>query len=159
MTDMLVILRDLPDVSDDINRLATEGVVVRQPIAPEKDLVANWATAHFAKGWGNEVEASFNHQPVSCFIAQAENKILGFACYEATGKNFFGPTGVLEEYRNLKIGKVLLIKSLEALKNMGYAYAIIGGVGPIPYYEKAVGARVIEGSERSIYQNMLKRND
>jgi hypothetical protein len=34
---------------------------------------------------------------------------------------------------------------------MGYAYAIIGGVGPAAFYEKVCGAFVIPGSERGIY--------
>ena len=58
--------------------------------------------------------------------------------------------------RNQGIGKVLLIKSLQGLKNLGYTYGIIGGVGPAAFYEKAVAAKIIEGSEISIYQNMLK---
>lgn len=39
----------------------------------------------------------------------------------------------------------------------GYAYAIIGGVGPHVqgFYEKAVGAVLIEGSEPGVYGGML----
>jgi hypothetical protein len=40
---------------------------------------------------------------------------------------------------------------------MGYGYAIIGGVGPAEFYEKAVGAKIIEGSEISIYQHLLRK--
>ncbi len=34
---------------------------------------------------------------------------------------------------------------------LGYAYAVIGGVGPAEFYEKVCGAFAIPGSERSIY--------
>jgi hypothetical protein len=34
---------------------------------------------------------------------------------------------------------------------MGYAYAVIGGVGPSEYYEKLCGAFVIPGSEVGVY--------
>ena len=37
----------------------------------------------------------------------------------------------------------------------GYAYAIIGGVGPAEYYRKSVGARLIEGSNPGIYKGIL----
>ena len=43
------------------------------------------------------------------------------------------------------------------MREMGYAYAIIGGVGPAEFYEKAVGAKVIDGSEISIYQHLLRK--
>ena len=82
---------------------------------------------------------------------------MGFAVFDVSSRGFFGPTGVLEEYRGLGLGKVLLIKSLEALKELGFAYAIIGGVGPVEFYQKTVGATIIENSGRSIYSNMLKR--
>lgn len=63
----------------------------------------------------------------------------------------------METERGKGIGKVLLVKSLESLREMGYAYAIIGGVGPAEFYEKAVRAKTIEGSEINIYQNLLRK--
>ena len=41
---------------------------------------------------------------------------------------------------------------------MGYAYAIIGGVGPAEFYEKAVNAKVIEGSDVSVYERLLRKS-
>ncbi|WP_224489249.1 GNAT family N-acetyltransferase [Robertkochia flava] len=158
MKDMLVRLTELPDISDKENALAAEGIVIRRPIAPEKSLVSQWAGTHFSEFWANEVEVAFSRQPVSCFVAQKGNEILGFACYETTAKAFFGPTGTLEAARGKGIGKVLLIKALQALREMGYAYGIIGGVGPEEYYKKNVNAVVIEGSEKSVYENLLRRN-
>ena len=55
-------------------------------------------------------------------------------------------------------GVLKAIKSLESLREMGYAYAIVGGVGPAEFYEKAVGAKIIEGSEVSIYQHLLRKS-
>ncbi len=68
----------------------------------------------------------FANQPIS-LSCNEEAEILGFACYNTTAKNFFGPTHVLKSMRGKGIGKALLIASLEALKAEGYAYAIIGG--------------------------------
>ncbi|UII78997.1 GNAT family N-acetyltransferase [Flagellimonas sp. CMM7] len=157
MQDMLVRLLDLPDSTKDEKYLwETENIIIKRPIAPEMSIVTNWVTSNFSVNWGDEVSVAFASLPVNCYIAQREQSILGFACFESTSKNFFGPTGVLESERGKKIGKILLIKSLNALKELGYAYAIIGGVGPAEYYEKVVGAKVIEESEKSIYQNLLK---
>jgi predicted N-acetyltransferase YhbS len=90
-------------------------------------------------------------------VAQRKQAIVGFACYDATCKNFFGPTAVAKNERGLGIGRALLLAALHAQKAQGYAYAIIGGVGPAEYYAKAVGAALIEGSNPGIYANWLQR--
>lgn len=159
MKDMLVRLMELPDASDlEKKLLDKDKVVFRRAIAPEKHLICEWVMEQFGAYWKSEVEVAFSRQPVSCWIAQRGNDILGFACYESTARNFFGPTGTKESERGKGIGKVLLIKSLESLREMGYAYAIIGGVGPTEFYEKAVGAKLIDGSEVSIYQHLLRKS-
>lgn len=159
MKDMLVRLTELPDVSEIEKRLKkAENMVFRRVIAPEKHLVTEWVMDNFGFYWKSEVEVAFSRQPVSCWIAQRGNSILGFACYECTARNFFGPTGTLESERGKGIGKVLLTKSLESLREMGYAYAIIGGIGPAEFYEKTVNAKIIEDSEISIYQHLLRKS-
>jgi len=157
MQDMLVRLLNLPDVSGLENQLNNAGIIIRRPIAPEKSIVAHWVGKHYSEFWKNEVEVAFTRLPVTCFVAQRGQDILGFSCYECSYKNFFGPTGVLEAENGKGIGRVLLIKSLLGLKEMGYAYAIIGGVGPAEYYQKTVNAVAIEGSEISIYQHLLRK--
>jgi len=157
MQDMLVRLLDLPDISEKEKQLfENEGIIFKRSIPPEKSIVVDWVCKHFSKNWADETDAAFTSLPVNCFIAQRDQDILGFACFESTAKNFFGPTGVIPSERGKEIGKVLLVKSLMALHEMGYTYAIIGGVGPTSYYEKTVNAKVIEHSEKSIYQNLLK---
>jgi len=81
--------------------------------------------------------------------------ILGYACYEATAPNFFGPTRVLDSEQGKGIGKALLLKSLYGMRESGYVYAIIGGVGPAEFYEKAVGAVLIPDSTPGIYRDFL----
>jgi GNAT superfamily N-acetyltransferase len=158
MKDMLVRLMELPEIwALEAKLQEKENITFRKAIAPEMHLVSDWVMENFGAYWKSEVEVSFSRQPVSCWIAQRGNELLGFACYESTARNFFGPTGTLESERGKGIGKVLLIKALESLREMGYAYAIIGGVGPIEFYEKTVGAKVIEGSETSIYQHLLRK--
>ncbi len=157
MKDMLVRLMELPDSYPLENKLAEEKIFIRRPIAPEKSLVKNWVNKHFGTYWANEVDVAFSFQPPRLYIAQKENEILGFACFETTAKNFFGPTGTAENIRGKGIGKALLIKSLNALKEMGYAYAIIGGIGPADFYKNTVDAKIIEHSDVSIYRNMLKK--
>jgi GNAT superfamily N-acetyltransferase len=163
---MLVKLYELPADHDAALRLRAEGVEIRRALAPEKWLVAQWVRAHFQEYWVSECEVAFARLPVSCFIAvQVEpsadplhpvTTLLGFACYDATMKGFFGPTGVDAQRRGRGIGKALLVACLQAMRHEGYGYAIIGGVGPAEFYSKAVGATLIEGSAPGIYQGMLR---
>ena len=51
----------------------------------------------------------------------------------------------------------LLLSALHAQRAQGYAYSIIGGVGPAEFYGKAVGAVVIADSTPGIYDGMLMR--
>ena len=50
---------------------------------------------------------------------------------------------VSAEARNKGVGKALLFACLEDMRAQGFAYAIIGGVGPAEFYAKAVGAVAI----------------
>jgi len=155
MQDMLVRLYDLPDHTLLMKKLNDEGIVIRRPLAAEKSLVVEWVTKYFGTGWASEAEVSFSYQPITCFIAIQNGQILGFACYDSCYRNFFGPTGVAENLRGKGIGKVLLMECLVAMKSQGYAYAIIGGVGPAEFYAKAVGAVLIEGSSPGIYSGIM----
>ena len=155
MQDMLVRLYDLPDHSGTITSLQKDGITIRRALAAEKSIVIDWVTQHFGTGWASETEVSFSYQPVACFIATENAKIVGFGCYDSAYRNFFGPTGVEETLRGKGIGKALLLECLLAMKAQGFAYGIIGGVGPARFYEKAVGAVLIEGSNPGIYEGIM----
>ena len=64
--------------------------------------------------------------------------------------------GLLRSQRGKGIGLALLYHTLEAMKAQGYAYAIIGGVGPHEFYANAVGAVPIEADREDIYQGLLR---
>ena len=155
MHDMLVRLYDLPDKGKALERLGDQGIIVRRAAGPEKRTVADWIAAHFDQVWASEAEIAFTRQPVSCFLALKDKQILGFACHEATCRNFFGPTGVAESARGLGIGKALLLEALWDQRNQGYAYSIIAGVGPAEFYEQAVGAVAIDGSDPGFFKGLL----
>ena len=155
--DMFVKLLDIPDDSEIIAKLKEQGINIRRIQPWERSILHRFVTQNFSEGWGDEVMASFSRHPVSCFVATHEKKIVGFGCYETTCKNFFGPTGVSKDYRGKDIGKVLLIECLKALREMGYAYCIIGGVGPADFYAKCCGATLIPDSVPGIYGDGLER--
>jgi GNAT superfamily N-acetyltransferase len=156
MTDMLVRLYDLPDSSDCYQATAAKGIILRRARAFEKHTVTAFAQQHFSLNWASEIEVALSRQPITCFIATRDKMIIGFACYDATMRGFFGPTGVSEEARGLGIGKALLFKALEGIRDLGHAYAIIGGVGPKEFYAKNCGAIEIPGSDPGIYNDILR---
>lgn len=155
MADMLVNLMHLPPVEPVIEKLKAEGIHIRRPIAPDKLRIVDWVKEHSGLSAAGEMDVCFAHFPASCFIATQHAKIVGYACYNATAPDFFGPTFVLEEERMHGIGRALLLSCLHAMREMGYAYAIIGSIGPQAYYEKCVGAMLIPDSTPGIYKDYL----
>lgn len=155
MQDMLVRLYDIPDHSQDLKIAKAKGIEIRRALSIEKHVVVQWVREKFKSPWASECEIAFSNKPISCFIALENNKIVGFACYEVTCKNFFGPVGVDESVRGKGVGKLLLLSCLHTMREQGYAYAIIGGVGPVDFYAKTVGAVVIEGSNPGIFRGMI----
>lgn len=155
MPDMLVKLLELPP-SLSKERLDAEGIDIRRAMALNRRMVAEWVRSRFGDGWASECETAFLRQSISCFIAVKSNKIIGFACYEATCWDFFGPMGFDEAFRGLGMGTHLLFTCLQAMRDIGYAYAIIGGADPVAFYEKTVGATIVGGSSPGIFKDMLK---
>ncbi len=156
MPDLLVKLYQLPDLQLSLGNLKSNGIEIRRAMPPEKSVVLEWVRQTFqTNSWVNECDVCFANKPVSCFIATLAEKIIGFACYDATCKDFFGPMGVSESMRGKGIGRVLLLAGLHAMKEQGYAYTVIGSAGPVEFYAKECGATVIEGSVPGIYRGML----
>lgn len=156
MADMLVNLLEVDDYHNIVEQLKEDGIEIFRAIAPDKLRIVDWVKEHSSRNAAGECDVCFSNKPISCFIAAKGSKILGYACYNATAPDFFGPTRVSEECQGKGIGKALLLRSLHAMKEEGYQYAIIGGVGPITFYEKCVGAVVIESSKKhNVYEHFL----
>jgi GNAT superfamily N-acetyltransferase len=150
MFDMLVKLYGLPELHPAIEVVEGKGYAIRRAMAYERTKVSTWLHA-FHPEWVEECEASFAQSPISCFIATCGGEVVGFASYDVAAKNMFGPTGVQESARGAGLGAALLLSCLHQMRSNGYAYGIIGGVGPRTFYEKTVGAVSIEGSTPGIY--------
>lgn len=153
MSDLLVKLYSLPP--DRVS--APSGINVRRAFASEKRLVCEWVATQFDLGWASECEAAFARLPVACFVAIRDRQFLGFACYDATARGFFGPTGVKEAERNHGIGSALLSTSLQDMAAQGYAYAIIGAADSVEFYRKHAGAIEIPDSDPGFYRGKIKQ--
>jgi len=155
MFDMLVRLYDLPDVGAELEALGQQGISIRRAMAYEKHKVAEWVAANFSPKWVSECEVAFSRSPLACYIATQNSCIIGFCCYDVTARGFLGPMGTQQDMRAKGLGKCLLVQALGCLWQQGFAYAVIGGVGPAEFYAKCVGATPIEGSSPGIYRDIL----
>lgn len=151
MSDMLV---RLYDVSKKDVKLP-DGVEVRRALSLERHLVCQWVDQTFNTGWASECEISFSRVPIACFIATRDGTVIGFCCYDSTSRGVAGPIGVADAHRGKNIGSTLILEALADMKANGYAYAILGWVGPERFFERVVGAAVIDGSEPGLYRGLL----
>jgi GNAT superfamily N-acetyltransferase len=156
MADLLVKLYNLPPSRPAVERLLAAGIEIKRAIGPEKYAVTGWVEKEFSRGWASECDVAFSARPACCFLAVKDKEIVGFACYDATCKGFFGPIGVDEGVRAGGVGKALLLRALEAMREAGYGYAVIGWAGPVDFFKKQAGAVAIEDSEPGVYRNMVK---
>jgi predicted N-acetyltransferase YhbS len=151
MPDLLVNLLKLPAPES-----ASREFLVRRAQPFEISIVRRFVGENFSANWADEISVGFARQPISVFVATQERELIGFAAYECTRRGFFGPMGVVDSARNNGVGKALLLTALNALKELGYVYAIIGAAGPVRFYQKTVGAIIIPDSEPGIYTDLLK---
>lgn len=153
--DLLVNLysRKLADLA---RRTENVEATIRVALPPEQHIIKDWVRTHFSEYWVSEVSAAMAHQPPGCLIATVDGQLVGFACYDATARGFFGPTGVSEDQRGKRIGLALFYQALMAMKAQGYAYAIVGSAGPVDFYVNAAGALPIPSDQEDIYQGLLR---
>ena len=156
MTDMLVKLYTLPELAPVLARQSKQGIEIRRALVPERHLIVEWVRQRWGGGWACECDTALVRQPVSCFVAIEAGQLAGFACHEATYKNFFGPFGVDTAQQRRGIGEALLLTTLHDMAAHGYAYAIIGGAGPGDFFTRVAGAIAIDDSTPGIYRGLLR---
>lgn len=128
----------------------------RKPVGPEHELVIAWVRASFSPAWASEAAAALGNRPTTLFIAQREQELLGFCCYDATARGFVGPIGVQESARGQGLGAALLLACLHDMRSMGYGYAVAGHVGAPDFFRRVAGAVEIPDSTPGFYAGMLR---
>lgn len=139
------------DTPDESTVLAAAGVNLVKLQGASDDDVA-WIRRTFHGKWHEEAAAGWN------WFARGPLGPVGFAAYGQHSIRFwwletwwdradvgiFGPMGVDRKLRGAHLGVVLARRALGSLQAMGYSQAIIPAVGPVAFYEKHCGARVVE---------------
>lgn len=157
MADMLVKLYPLPTCPGLEDSLRAKGVTIKKALAPDMSKIIAFTEENGHPGWADELRVCFTNQPVSCYIAVKDKQVIGFGCYEATARGFFGPTLVKASERRQGVGKALLLACLASLRELGYAYAFIGWPAPeaIHFYQQATGGMMIPDERHGVYSRMV----
>ncbi len=154
MSDLLVSLYNLPTL--DAGRV-DKNIDIRRALAPERQLICDWVKSVFGQGWSSEVAVAFSGLPITTWVAVKGGELIGFACFDATARGFFGPTGVAEAFQGQGAGRGLLLSTLQGMREAGYGYAIIGGAGgQQEYYSKILDIYAIPNSIPGVYRGLLK---
>jgi GNAT superfamily N-acetyltransferase len=157
VADLLVRLYDMPE-TEATAKVAAAGIVVRRALPPERHLILDWVGVRFGAHWVSEAAVGLSQQPPTTLVAVKGDTLVGFACYDTTAKGFFGPTGVDTAARGGGIGEALLFATLRAMREAGYAYAVIGDPGPVEFYRKRLDALEIPSSSPGVYAGMLRKS-
>lgn len=150
--DMIVGLYNLPTIH------CAETIKIKRAFVGDKEVILAFVAEYFQKNWVYEVEHALMEDVSKCFVATENGRIVGFACFDSSAKGFFGPIGVKPDRRGENIGQALLVRTLNAMREYGYAYGIIGWVSDAEdFYRKTVGAEFIKGGnpENSVYSNLI----
>lgn len=152
--DMLVNLYEKKKETVDL----PDGVRIHKTLSFEKGIVKDFVKKNFPDStWDEEIDGGLNGPSPTVYVASKKGEILGFAAYEVTAKGFIGPLGVSKEWRQKGIGEALVLACFHSLKEMGYAYAIIGFVGSEKWYKKTFGAVAIGNSvAESVYSQSVR---
>ncbi len=120
---------------------------VRKANPSDFEQLVSFVNEEFGERWLHSIEFGFRtyKENVPIYIAEQEEAIVGFACYDVVRgkKGLFGPMGTAKQNRVKGVGKELLHRCLHSMKQDGYEYAIIGQAGPIEFYEQNCDARLI----------------
>ncbi len=126
---------------------------------PADDRTLAWIDECFGGAWSSEAHAGIN------VVASRAGAPVGFATVDPKGLTYawldgiarerdagiFGPFGVAPGERKTELGRVLLLRALDVLRERGYARAVIPAVGDerlVRYYKETAGARVAEEFDR-----------
>lgn len=134
-------------------QLAEQGIDIRRARAADAGRLDAFFAVHFGADWRCEAGLALHRDPPALHLALRGDRIIGFSAHSTQNREwgFFGPMGTAPEARGAGVGRVLLWRCLNDLRDAGHASAIIPWVGPVPFYERWSGARI----ERTFHRYRL----
>jgi GNAT superfamily N-acetyltransferase len=158
--DMLVKLYAIPSATHSLAKAQELGVVVRRALAPERSIVLKWVATCFSQAWADECDLALRGLPARCFLAIADERIVGVCAYDAIARGVVGPIGLDEAYRGRSVGRALMLSTLHDMRTAGYGYAVLGWLKPAEqgFGRSVANAVVIDGSapHTGVYTGLLE---
>lgn len=126
------------------SELATVGIECRRAIPADAGRLDDFFSGQFGDDWRYEVELGLRRYPPGLHLALEDGRIIGFSAHSTQNEEwgFFGPMGSSPAARGKGIGRVLLMRCLNDLRDAGHTTAVIPWVGPISFYKQWVNADV-----------------
>ena len=100
-------------------------VTIRRARPDDRERTLAAVRRMFSEAWWFETTLAFKADPPTCYIAERNGEVVGFADYDATNFGLFGPTGVEQSLRGKRVGAVLFRRCLRDMRALGYPYALI----------------------------------
>ena len=116
---------------------------IRRAVYSDLTELKRFIQAEFGDRWIMRIDQLSASGQLPVFLAEEKGEIIGFACFDMEKRGMFGPMGTSSRKRLSSVGKELLHRSLLDMAERGYAYAVIEQAGPIEFYEKTCGAKLI----------------
>ncbi len=76
MADMLVKLYNIPNSYEIEKKLSEEGIKIKKALAPDRSRIIDFSRACAKEDYSDEVTAAFSNNPITCYIATKEKKII-----------------------------------------------------------------------------------
>ncbi|MFC4737152.1 GNAT family N-acetyltransferase [Bacillus daqingensis] len=119
------------------------GAISRAKLQDESRII-EYVIDEFGERWVERVRECMQMTPPTVYVAERNNRLIGFACFLADHQTArFGPMGVTHYAKNKGIGYNLLHRCLQDLYMQGVTDIRIEEAGPVEFYEKACGAGLI----------------
>lgn len=132
------------ETAEDEARLARSGVAIRRAGPADDPLLDAFFAQQFGDDWRAEVAAGMAQSPPAVHLALERGELIAFSAHSTQNRRwgFFGPMGTTPAARGKGLGRVLLRRCLNDLRDAGHATAVIPWVGPIAFYQRWAGCRV-----------------
>ncbi|KAA3619322.1 MAG: GNAT family N-acetyltransferase [Calditrichaeota bacterium] len=130
--------------ADAEQKLAEKGIEIRRGKPDDENLLLELLQKTGWIAWQSELKKVLNRHPATVHIALKDNKIIAFSAHNTNNYNTgsFGPLATLDECRGLKIGRILLHRGLQDIKEADHRFAIIPWAGPVSFYLHHCGAEI-----------------
>ncbi len=102
--------------------------------AKNEGQLLDFISSNFGTAWAREAQAALRNG--GAIEALKGNEVVGFAAYGGFEQNWFGPIGVLKEYRKSGIGSTLLFSALTRMREMGITLAVIPWTDNLTFYSR-----------------------